>query len=168
MRHLLLAGVVALVASGCSDTCGLGSQLNGQTYSAFIHPIEWEFDNEEAFPGAASPANGPVELTFEWGASSNGPITVVMDGQPFDGTGIFDEIECGNFVANWGGTYLSDEGTEHEFKAAALFMYYDTFLEGQLSYAEAFRNAQNQVGAYRVPLGEIRGELKATAGATAR
>jgi len=164
MRTLFFVGIAALSTAGCSDSCGLGQQLNGSVYSVFIHPIEWEFDNEEAFPGEASPANGAIELGFEWGVSSDGPITVFMGGQSFAGTGIFDEQECGNFIANWEGDYLSETGSEHAFKAAALFLFYDDVIEGQLSYAEAFRTPSNQVGAYRVPLGEIRGQLKATAG----
>jgi hypothetical protein len=172
MRTVIATGVLAFLATGCSDTCGVGQQLNGQVYSAFIHPIEYDFgDNGEGeanFPGAASPANGPIELSFEWGVANEGPITVYMNGQPFAGTGIFDEQECGNFIANWEGaeetSYIAEGGSEHAFKAAALFMFYDDVLEGQLSYAEVYRTPRGEVGPYRVTLGEVRGQLKATAG----
>jgi len=153
----------ATVLGGCSDNCGLGSQLNGREYEVFVKAITYDFQNEAAFPGEASPANGYMNLSFEWGTANEGPVTVFMDGQPFDGNGTFDDQECGNFVAQWEGEYLHESGSEHAFAAAALFLFYDTVLEGQLNYAENFRTVDDKVGSFNVELGEIRG-LQAGAG----
>jgi len=161
---LPIVAASALLLGGCNDNCGLGSQLNGVDYDVFAKALEYEIQNEAAFPGEASPANGELTLTFEWGASNEGPITVFMDGQPFEGTGTFDDQECGNFVAQWEGEYLHESGTEHAFAAAGLFMFYDDVLEGQLNYAENFRTPGGKVGAFNVTLGELRGIKSASGG----
>jgi len=165
LSSLLLLGTTGL-SGACSDTCGLGSQLNGIDYDVFVKAIEYDIQNEAAFPGDASPANGFATLTFEWGTANEGPVTVFIDGQPFEGTGSFDDQECGNFTVQFEGDYLHESGSEHTFAAAGLFLFYEQVIEGQINWAENFRTVDGKVGSFNVPIGEVRGTQSGAAVAT--
>jgi hypothetical protein len=158
--HVVALAALGAAGAGCSESCGLASQMNGATYEAFIHPVgPWEVENASIFPAEASPGNGPVAFGVEWGLSNTGPITVLMDGQAFDGEGVFYEQECGNFEITWAGQYLSEVGSEHNFAARAVIQFYDSVLAGRVyNYSESWK-FENQTGSYSSVQSDIFGEI---------
>ena len=164
MRTTLALGFVVLTATsaGCSENCGLGNQINNLVYDAFIHPIgPWNITNADAFPAEASPGNGPLEFQIEWGATNQGPITVFMDGQSFDGDGVFFEQECGNIEIVWSGKYVSDVGSEHNFGARAQLQFYQGVIAGRVTrYSETW-SYRDEVGSYSAEASDLFGESQA-------
>ena len=151
--------VSSIAASGCTENCGVGAQLNGVVYDAFMHPVgPWEVANANAFPAEASPGNGPLLFELEWGNLNEGPITVMMDGQAFDGDGVFYQQECGNMEIIWSGQYLSAIGSKHNFAARALLQFYGTTIAGQVTnYSETWAY-ENDVGSYSSVISELYGD----------
>jgi hypothetical protein len=170
MRTLTIASLFVAMSVGCSENCGLGSQLNGKVYDAFVRPVEYVVSDANTFPGAASPANGPLMLSFEWGSANVGPVTVFMDGQAFEGNGSFFEQECGNFQASWGGEYIAEDST-HVFATAGQFQFFEedgqNFLAGQLDYLENYKSKDGQVaGSFTVPIAQLEGVTGGVGGTT--
>lgn len=168
MRTSLLI-VAALTAGACSDTCGLGNQLNGRVYDAYIHPVEVDpATNIDGLPLYASPGNGTTQIGFEWGTANSGPITVFLDGQAFEGEGIFFEQDCGNFSASWSGVYIGPDQpngvpTEHAIGVVGIFQFYEAadgaqVLAGDLDWKETWKFGTNQ-GDYLAPITELRGQI---------
>ncbi len=168
MRTLLLMSA-ALWAGACSDTCGLGNQLNGRSYDAFIHPVELDANTSiEGLPLYASPGNGPVTIGFEFGTANDGPITVFLDGQAFEGQGIFYEQDCGNFSASWSGIYVGEDqpngvATEHAIGVVGVFQFYaaadgSQVLAGELDWKETWQFGDER-GDYLAPVSELRGQI---------
>ena len=174
MRTFFLCSVVGLTGA-CSDTCGLGNQLNGRVYNAFIHPVEVDpLTDVDDLPPYASPGNGSLQIGFEWGAANTGPVTVILNGQGFEGEGIFYEQDCGNFSASWSGIYLgaslpNGQTTEHAIGVVGVFQFYEAadgsqVLSGELDWKETWQYGALQ-GEYLAPVAELRGQIPASAAA---
>ncbi|MEN0063518.1 MAG: hypothetical protein AAGA48_15310 [Myxococcota bacterium] len=156
MRGWVFVVVPALLGSvGCSEVCGSPDQLNGRVFSSFAHARTFELVGDEAaFPALSSPANGTVEIGFEWASNlSMGPLAITMDGQLFDdGSGQWSQVNCGNFTATWGGTYTAKEGeekgAEHTFVAAGFFVQYDDQLEGFVDWEERWESVDGRSGSF--------------------
>ena len=84
-----------------------------------------------------------------WYLPSGGTADVFLDGQPFDeGSGQWSQVNCGNFTATWGGTYVGEDGTEHTFVAAGYFVQYREQLEGFVTWEEAWETAAGETGSF--------------------
>lgn len=149
--------VSAGFASGCGVDCGDPSQINGR-YAIFANVIEWEVSEpSEAFPSYKSPANGWAEWTFEWNQLKQPPVIVSFDGQPYEGDGTWDPVECGNFNLEWSGTYLSDSDSTHAFSATAQFVQFADQIEGQWTYEESWTAETGETGTFTVTAGQLSG-----------
>jgi len=156
---------VSSVGSGCAADCGPAGQIAGNTYAVFTHPLTATGSNIErltAPPDFASygvPVNGESSWTFAFGGSDVGPVSVTIDGQPFDGQGFWDAIECGNFtVEDVSGAYMSSDGTEHDFNADFSLVVFGDQLEGLAQWNEAWTLANGDSGTYR-STAQMRGVL---------
>ena len=113
---------------------------------------------ESGPPPGNIPINGTTDWQFEWGAVPSGPIVVRINGQPFDGEGAWNDVECGNFTASFGGTFRADDGSDHNFTAAGNFYYYDVLLEGAMAYNETWTSADGSaIGQLQVIDGAVSG-----------
>jgi len=143
--------VWVVVALGCSDVCGTPDQLNGRAFEVFATPRTFDIGGDETeFPAETTPANGPVEIGFEWASPlPTSPLVITFDGQPSDeGTGQWSQVNCGNFTARWGGTYLAEDGAEHVYVAAGYFVQYDDQLEGFIDWSENWQAPSGRQGSY--------------------
>jgi hypothetical protein len=106
--------------------------------------------NDEAFPSYDSPGNGSGRWELYWGDNVNGPITVVIDGQEFAGSGSWDPIECGNFTIDVAGSYMveGDTNQQHNIDMYGPIMFYEDRLEGRLTWREAWVKGQ-ETGTFR-------------------
>jgi hypothetical protein len=139
---------------GCAETCPTPqSRLEGVAWNVFFQPVEYAVDNE-AFPAESSPGNGEHTLEITWLSSQlfRGAIEVAIDGQGFDGTGTWSDVECGHFVMGWSGVYLADPEAEetatHAFAASAQLVTYGTTLDGFVDWEETWKSVDGQVGTW--------------------
>lgn len=152
---LLALGAFASLA-GCAGNCGSPRQLDGQLFRVFANEVERinapgfdEFTAAPEFLSYASPANGPSDWSFEWGNTALGPITVAIDGQPFEGQGLFDEVECGQIELEFSGTYTSvDAGTTHGFATVGNLVASGDRLRGELEWRELWSTEDGRSGTY--------------------
>lgn len=155
-----LMGVAMVIGTGCNDVCGSPEVLDGRKFDAFATAREFDLVGDRTvFPAESTPANGPLELSFDWASSlSEGPVDVLIDGQRFeDGTGQWSQLNCGNFTASWSGMYEGLDGAEHTFFAAGYFVYYNARLEGFVDWDEAWEVADGRSGTFSAQL-LLRGE----------
>lgn len=157
-------------AMGCSADCGPAAQLASRTYSAFTHPVSASGDNISTLtgaPGFASyglPVNGEHLWSFAFGAADVGPVTVSIDGQEFEGQGVWDSVECGSFtVESLAGTYVAPDGAEHDFNAAMSMVVFEQQLEGLVQWNEAWTLSDGESGTYR-STAQMRGVLTSGGG----
>jgi hypothetical protein len=135
----------------CSETCPPPDvKLDGVVWDVFVTPVEYTVDNEEAFPADSTPANGEHQLEIGWLTDElfRGAVTVTIDGQPFDGTGTWSEIECGHFSLSFSGIYEVDTGAQHGFASTATLTTYRDVLEGFLDWSETWKSEDGQVGTF--------------------
>ncbi len=148
--RVLTIFTAAATSTGCSEVCGTPDALNGRTFESFatVRTIDVLDGKDGAFPAESSPANGPVDIAFEWASPlPEGPVTVSFDGQPSEsGSGEWSEVNCGTFTVSWGGTYTAEDGSTHVFSAAGYFVQYDDQLEGFLAWEEGWENPAGQQG----------------------
>ncbi len=135
-----LPALVALGAAltGCTADCGLATSFNQNTYRVFANPVTWDSSNDLFTQGPdywsyGTPANGTSTWQIQWGAAPVGPVTVVIDGQQFQGQGELDQRECGQGTATFSGTYLDeDRDVEHTFNASMSFALWSEDTGGKL------------------------------------
>lgn len=169
MRALALLTLTALpVVSGCSSDCGPHDQFNSFTWRVFANPVVFESTNPAFTAGPdywsyGSPANGVSEWQFQWGAAPVGPVTVVIDGQSFEGTGDMDDTECGYALVTFGGTYLDSlNDVEHNFNASLSMNLWSDALGAQLGafmiWKESWSHPSSESGTFNVDA-HLTGEL---------
>lgn len=155
MRSLFAIASTAVLLAACKPNCGSPNQLDGLTYEMFGNVIVWQAGATGAPPGM-TPINGYTDLQLTWGTAPAGPVTVSIDGQAFEGEGLWQEQECGNFGLSFGGTFVSSEGTSHNFSGAGNFLFYDTLLEGAMVWNETWTSG-TEIGTLDVEDGAISG-----------
>ena len=126
--------------AACDPGCDPPGAVDGITYRMFGNLVDYELIGPEPYPGT-SPVNGVSTWSFEWGDAAEGPVTVVIDQQPFEGTGTWRLDQCGVFTVKFGGEWVFPGGRTHEFSAAGNFSYYDVLVEGALGWNETWREA---------------------------
>lgn len=84
------------------------------------------------------PVNGQHRWQITFSASNPQTLTVNVDGQAWEGTGAWDDIECGSFTADWEGVWQGAAGDEHFFRANGSFWTYDDRLDGLVDWAESW------------------------------
>ncbi|MCB9675857.1 MAG: hypothetical protein H6737_12115 [Alphaproteobacteria bacterium] len=162
MRKLL--PLVAFACGACNPNCGLPTVLDGVRFEAFGNVIDYTIGDSGAPPGQIL-VNGYTDLEFEWNAVIEGPIVVRIDDQPFDGEGQWNQQECGNFTVSFAGTFQSQDGSEHNFTAAANFLMYDILIEGSMAYNETWTSADGTaVGQLQARDAAVTGRQYAPAG----
>lgn len=139
MRTLLVLGSIPLL-SGCNADCGSPEQVNGR-YAMFANVLAYDGDNLDGFPSYQTPANGWSEWEITWTNLQSGRVTVSIDGQPFDGDGLWDDVECGNFTLRFAGLYTSEDGSTHDFRTDATLVRFADRLEGTWTWSEAWARA---------------------------
>ena len=137
MRATLLL-LPALVCSACNADCGPASQLNGRVYKVFAAFVKVDSRRTDVEATWGSPSNGKGDWEFAWSGDS-GAMTVIIDEQPFDGTGEWDAVECGNFAIQWDGEYVDDNGVSHLFEATGDFVVYDDRIDGIAGWNETWQ-----------------------------
>jgi hypothetical protein len=155
MRPALLASL-PLAVVGCNADCGNPEQING-TYAVFANVVTYEGDNLAAFPSYQTPANGWSEWDLGWTNLMTQRIGVTIDGQAFEGAGIWNEVECGNFDLRFSGEYTSDIGSVHSFEADGRFVRFAERLEGTWQWSEQW-SYEGENGTFNAN-GELAGEL---------
>jgi hypothetical protein len=162
--------ILASLATGCSADCGPAAQLASRTYSVFTHPVSATGNNLKALTAAPNfasyglPVNGENLWSFEFGAADIGPVTVSIDGQEYEGQGVWDSVECGSFtVENLTGQFLAPDGTEHDFSAAMSMVVFKQQLEGLVQWNEAWTLTDGESGTYR-STAQMRGVLTSGGG----
>ena len=159
MRHLPQLGFLCIATlSACKPDCGGVQAFNNFTYRGFANPVIHESNNPAFTEGPeywsyGSPANGASEWQFKWGGVAQGPVTVVIDGQEFEGTGELDELECGTAVVNFGGIYTDDAvDVEHTFNASmSLNLWVDdngSQFGGYLIWKESWSHPSSETGSF--------------------
>lgn len=150
----------------CQSDCGLpNTVLDGRQYRAFGNVIDYTVGQTGAPPGDIL-VNGHTTLEFQWGGAAEGPVSVLIDGQAFEGEGYWNPVECNNFSVSFGGTFQSAEGTAHNFTAAANFfaftdVYFGELVEGSVAWNETWTTADGQgVGQLQVVDSAVNGRLQ--------
>jgi hypothetical protein len=133
MRTVLLLSPLALAA--CNADCGSPEQVNGR-YAVFANVLSFDGDNLDGFPSYQDPANGWSEWEITWTNIANGRVTVLIDGEEFDGDGAWDDVECGNFSLRFAGVYASDIGSTHDFTTTGQLVRFADRLEGTFTWSE--------------------------------
>ena len=103
----------------------------------FGHVIDFSVGSTGPAPGV-SPVNGVTDWSIQWGAEVESPVTVTIDGQSFEGNGVWGTEECGTFVMQFSGTYVGSNDASHTFSAGGNFWYFDDQLEGALAWTETW------------------------------
>lgn len=130
---------LVLLLAACDPGCDPPGTLDGATYRTFGNLVQYQLGGPEPYPGF-SPINGVTTWGFDWGTQLEGPITVTIDGQPFEGTGVWGDFECNTFTAQFAGRWVAPGGRAHEFDAAGNFFYYDVLIEGSLAWSESWND----------------------------
>lgn len=140
---------VASALPGCSETCPTARDaLNGKVFPVFAHVATWEPADLAGYPSDTSPINGAHDYGIEWATSApDGEVTVIIDGQSFDGTGRWSESECGNFVVAFDGVYELD-GDVHAFSASAELVTWEQHLDGFVDWQETWQAGAGEVGSF--------------------
>ena len=152
-----IASVVAASAlvSACAGQCPPASQISGRTYGVFANAVTHTADNDALFRAPnfyayGIPSNGAGTWTFQWNQGDNGPVSVVIDGQSFSGTGEWDNLECGYGVVEFGGVYVDEPtGVEHDFQAISALTFYADQVGGLLIWAENWSSPDGESGTFR-------------------
>lgn len=155
MRPAALLALIAAPLAGCGVDCGSPTQVNG-VYAVFANVVEFEGTNLEAFPSYQSPANGMREWQISWDRVTN-EIAVAIEGQEYQATGVWNDIECGNFTLEFGGPYASLEGTQHDFFATGEMVVFASQLEGSWQYQEDWTGKDGETGSFSAD-GNLSGE----------
>jgi len=165
---LLVAGALS---QGCAADCGPAAQISANTYEVFTHPLNATGENLNALragPAFASysiPVNGESSWVFKFGDAEVGPMKVIIDGQSFNAQGIWDPIECGNFViSGLKGLYVSTDGTQHSFSAVMNMVVFGDQIEGLVQWNENWELIDGTGGSYR-STAQMRGLLGTSGGA---
>jgi hypothetical protein len=146
--HRLLA-VAALALGGCAETCPLPQDaLNQKIWDLFGRVTVLEQEQDPAWPAESLPFNGPHLWTIDWASNDfdGARVIVTIDEQVFEGTGSFDDVECGNFVVTFGGTYAAEDGAEHEFNASARLATLPEGLDGFVEFKSTWRTPADAIG----------------------
>ncbi len=130
-----------LVGQACSADCGPASQLNGRVYRVWGNFLTVDSRKTDFNATHGSPSNGRANWEFAFGGDS-GSVTVIIDQQPFDGTGEWDPVECGSFQLRWDGEYVDDNGVIHLFEANGDFVLYDDRLDAIVGWNETWQSEQ--------------------------
>jgi hypothetical protein len=140
--------LISLLA--CTETCPDPKTRLDADWDVFVNAVEHTIENEPAFPADTSPGNGPHAWRVDWNTDQlfKGAVQVTMDGQTFDGTGTWSEVECGHFSLAWSGIYEAETGAEHAFAAGAVLVTYEHELEGFMDWEETWKAPDGQVGTY--------------------
>ena len=143
------AGLVLCLAAtpGCVSECEGSEAVKGKAFSVDTNFLDIRRDDAPVEIVQGSPANGRHVWEMDW-ASDSGPVDVYIDGQPFNGTGEWDELECSRFNMSFGGTYEDDGGAKHAFTARGSFLFYAGQLEGRFEYVESW-SADGETGVLR-------------------
>jgi len=151
---ILLIG--AAMSSGCAPDCGPAAQIAGNTYEVFTHPVSASGENLDRltappdFSSYSVPVNGEGSWSFAFGNADVGPVAITIDGQSFDGQGVWDAVECGHFtVEDVGGEYAAADGSTHTFSAAMSIVVFGEQLEGLVQWNESWTLAGGETGTYR-------------------
>ena len=138
MRSLL--PVLVLGAVGCAEECPPPDfALGGKTFQVFNTVLTLDPPTLDAyFPGESSPANGAHTMAIRWDTvADDSAVTVIFDGEPYPGHGVWNPDECGNFTVTFEGTYVSEDGrATHDFATRTTLQTWEGHLEGVWTYAE--------------------------------
>jgi hypothetical protein len=140
MRATLLLLTPLLVCPSCVSDCGPAGQISGRVYRVWGSFLTVDSRRTVVEATHGSPANGRADWEFAFSADS-GPVTVIIDQQPFDGTGEWDPLECGSFQVRWDGEYIDDAGIIHLFEANGDFVVYEDRLDGIVGWNETWNMA---------------------------
>lgn len=110
--------------------------LNGLVFETFGTFQSYEVRGDVPEILAQVPVNGWSDWSFEWSSAQSGPLTVLIDGQEFAGSGTWDPIECGNFSVSFNGIYGDANGVRHAFTTTGDFLWFDQSLEGLVFWNE--------------------------------
>lgn len=154
MRYFIL---LCCVLAGCDTTCpGPNDVLNGVSWDVFSNVVTYEFQATNTPPPGVTPVNGRTTWQFAWTDPGATSLQVTIDDQVFAGTGQWDTVECGTFVANFSGTFVSSDGTTHDFSSGGLFRVYDGQLLGDMQWVEGWSTG-TAVGGMNVSVSNVRG-----------
>jgi hypothetical protein len=139
MRVTFPVMVLLGFASGCEAECGSAHQLDGLVFEVFSTDMDLRPGRVPARVAEGILFNGPGEWSFKW-ESNAGPVNVTMDGQEFLADASWDTVECGHFGLDFAGEYEDTHGARHSFDVSGEFVTYGERLEGQLTFAESWRD----------------------------
>jgi hypothetical protein len=158
-RALLLSLVAPLaLAAGCGVDCGDPTQVNGR-YAVFANVLTFDGTNLEEFPSYGSPANGFSEWTIDWDRVA-GEVHLTIDDFPFTGTGVWDDIECGNFTLDFAGPYTDADGASHDLTATGSYVVFADQLVGDWTYSETWTSLDGESGTFDAD-GQVAGQVLA-------
>ena len=152
---LTLALLAPVLAAGCVAPCASPASLSDRSYRVFTNSVTMQNDNvafnaPPTFYSYTTPANGAARWTFDWGNTPDGPVDVIIDGQRFEGTGEWNERECGHATIDFEGNYFDEaSGVEHRFNAAAAITIWQDELGGLLIWNETWTAPDGGTGSFR-------------------
>ncbi|MEQ1501841.1 MAG: hypothetical protein ABMB14_06405 [Myxococcota bacterium] len=147
---------LAVALSACSETCPTPTDaLNGREWSVFSQAASYTIDGE-SFPAESTPASGTHTVSIDWSSRElDAPVVVTVDGQSFDGEGVWSDTECGTFSIAYSGVYLAEDGAEHAFAASTLLTTWlanPARLEGFVDWDESWASVEGEVGTFSADL----------------
>ena len=147
--------------AACKAECDPPSTLSGLTWTVFGNLVTWE-STGPVNPPDPFPVNGTTTWTFAWGGQAEGPVTVTIDGQVFDGAGDWgtEREACGTFGLVLDGIWTSSGGVRHVFETSGDLLFYDDVLEGSLTWSDRWQFGEAS-GVIEASEAAIHGELTA-------
>lgn len=160
---LVGALVLPLGATGCNPECDPASRLDGR-YAAWSHSAgdvsTISGKNLDDYPYTAVFFNGWSEWSLAYIAAQRA-FELSIDEQPYIAN--YTEVpggSCNDFVLDFGGTYVSERGTTHDFEWQGELLYFGTHIGGTFGYSDTWRDpATDDEGSIVVPEGEITANL---------
>jgi len=153
---MLLLVLTALL--GCSTECPSDTRLNGDyaVWSYVTAPTADITGQDIAdYPWPAMFFNGWSAWNMEY-VSGHQQVQIFIDDQPFPADFHRAPDDCRNFTMQFAGTYLSDQGSTHDFQWQGDLAYQGPNMTGTWVYQDTWSNtADGTSGSVNVPEGQI-------------
>lgn len=131
MRALFLIPLLAACRPACDDPSVFDTRL----YEVFGNLVDFE-SSSTLGPQDAYPVNGYTTWSIVWGNTEEGPVTVTIDDQVFEGEGSWSAERCDTFSVAFSGVYRSEGAVRHVFESTGEFLYFQDVLEGTLTWSD--------------------------------
>ena len=153
-----MIGALALLFLGCDPECDDTARINGDyivNSHSSVTSNQVTGENLENYPYDDIFVNGWSNWTLEF-VPGRQAFQVTLDDQAFEAAYTQDPDNCNAFGLEMSGTYITDEGTTHDFSWSGDLVYLGVKLRGTFTYTDAWSDpASGEVGSISIPAGEL-------------